>query len=91
MEAHLAFPLAPAFELRVVPRLVHKLPVCDPAADSRLSEIKAILADPQREGKLTKLLGRRHWRCSDNRQKKLDRLAEKRLRAVVAASASLLP
>jgi hypothetical protein len=72
------------FELRVVPRLVHKLPVCDPAADSRLSEIKAILADPQREGKLTKLLGRRHWRCSDNRQKKLDRLAEKRLRAVVA-------
>lgn len=72
------------FELRVVPRLVYKLPVCDPVADSRRSEIEAILANPQREGKLTKLLGRRRWRSGDNRQKKLDRLAEKRLRAVLA-------
>lgn len=72
------------FELRVVPRMVHKLPVCDPAADSRLSEIQAIFENPRKAGRLSRLQGHRRWHGHTLRQKILDRLMQKRLHAVLA-------
>lgn len=71
------------FELRTVPRMVHELPVLDPAVDSRLSEIKAILANPRRSAKLSKLLGHWRWPTGRDRQKMLDRLAHQRIRATL--------
>ncbi|MBS1619985.1 MAG: hypothetical protein JST76_15825 [Bacteroidetes bacterium] len=72
------------FELRIVPHMVHELPVCDPEGDSRLSEIEKFLLHPRKAGRLNKLLGARRWKDSDARRKSLERLAQKRIRAAMA-------
>lgn len=72
------------FELKVVPRMVYELPVCDSEGDSRLSEIEDILRNPKRSGRLHKLLGIRRWKDSATRQKRVERLAQKRVRAAIA-------
>lgn len=72
------------FELKVAPRMVRELPVCDPEGDSRLSEIESILLNPKRAGHLNKLLGVRRWKDSKIRHDMLDRLAQKRMRAAIA-------
>ncbi len=71
------------YELRVVPRMVHKLPVCDPAAESRLSEIDAFFDNPRKSGRLFKLLDRRRWRSDRRRQRLLDRLGKQRVQAAL--------
>lgn len=71
-------------ELRVVPRILHELPVRDPEGDSREAEVDAFLADPKRHGRLDKLLGIRRWPSCRDRQKELDELALKRMRAALA-------
>lgn len=71
------------FELRVVPRMVYKLPVCDPAAESRLSEIEAIFDNPRKAGRLLKLLGRRCWRGDSRRQTLLNHLGRQRVQAAI--------
>lgn len=72
------------FELKVVPRMVRELPVCDSEGDSRLSEIEDILRHPKRAGRLKKLLGVRRWKDSSTRRKLIERLAQKRVRAAIA-------
>ncbi|MES2597776.1 MAG: hypothetical protein V4662_20710 [Verrucomicrobiota bacterium] len=71
------------FELRVVPRMVYKLPVCDPAADSRLSEIDAIFDNPRHAGRLAKLQGLRRWQSENLRQRLLERLGKQRVHAAL--------
>ena len=71
-------------ELRVVPRILHEVPVCDSEGDSREAEIDAFLADPKRRGRLNKLLGTRRWPSCGDREKELDELARKRMRAALA-------
>lgn len=77
------FRMVKLFELRVLPRMIHELPVCDPELESRLDEIEAEMRDPKKEGRLAKLKGERWtWPC-DERQNRLERLAKKRIRAAV--------
>lgn len=71
------------FELRIVPHIVYEMRVCDPDGESRLAEIDAIFNDPKYDGKLGKLLGSRHWSSGKQRQKELDALALKRIRAAL--------
>jgi hypothetical protein len=73
------------FEVRVVPRMVTRLPVCDPSVESRLSEVQRFFEDPRKSGKLCKLRGCYHyWKYCDERRKLGDRLAWKRIRAAMA-------
>lgn len=73
-------------ELRIVPRMVYELPVCDPENESREAEIGAYLANPRRSGRLHKLLGKRRWPSRMRPQKELDELALKRMRAALAGN-----
>lgn len=77
------FRMARLFEVRVLPRMVFELPVCDPEVESRLAEIEGILADPTKSARIDKLNGLRRWRCMDPRKSKLERLAKRRVRAAI--------
>jgi hypothetical protein len=69
------------FELRIQPRMIYELPVCDPIVESRLAEIEAKLADPHLYRRLHRLLGHRNWSDNCSRKRKLARLAKQRVRA----------
>jgi hypothetical protein len=71
------------FELKVAPRMIERVQVCDPVVASRLAEVERQFEDPRNRGRLEKLRGS-SWSSFDERRHILQHLAVKRIRAAMA-------
>lgn len=72
------------FELRTVPHMVYEVPLLDPVTESRCAEIEQLLDRRGRRFRLNRLKNMIVDNGPDPRDRMLERLAAKRLRAVLA-------
>jgi hypothetical protein len=78
----LVFASPHVFELKVEPNWITEISVCDPSVSQRIAEIENWLWHRKRKHRLDRLCGRpgRWRRCPSDRERLLERLAEREVR-----------